>query len=497
MGWLSLAAVSASILAGLVTADTCASVKGLRNIESFKRFQQPYMIEQTEYWSTSCGALKPSCILYPSTAREVASILNILSNNNDHFAIKSGGHNPNDYFASIARGPLISTKKLDRIVLNPKTGRVRVGPGNRWDDVATALNGTGWTVVGGRIGNIGVGGYLLGGGLSFLSQQYGWAVSSILEMEVVLANGTIVTACETKNADLFKVLKGGGNNFGIVTSFLLQGYKQGQVYSGNLIFPQSKETDTKLLKAVSDFTQYNLDNKAAIILTASRTSTADIWAMFVFYDGPIPPAGTFDNFTKVGPISNTIKRQSYANLMIGNNAFVVKGIINTIATETVPLPSAVKVDGAEVLGDIHQHWRKISKRALGLANATAVIGYQPFPKRIAKISREKGFDLLDMDDHVDRILIEVNYSYLLPKDTNKIDKTMKNTFGGIRDRVIEWQDKGVLEKDAFLPLAMNGGYYSQDYFGRLRPENHQLAKTVAAKVDPKGLFKHRTGGFKL
>ncbi|KAH6981549.1 hypothetical protein BKA56DRAFT_584138 [Ilyonectria sp. MPI-CAGE-AT-0026] len=316
-------------------------------------------------------------------------------------------------------------------------------------------------------------------------------------MEVVLANGTIVTASKTKNTDLFKVLKGGGNNFGIVTSFLLQGYKQGEVYSGNLVFPQSKEIDAKLLKAASDFTKYNSDNKAAIILTASRTSTVDVWAMFIFYDGPVPPAGTFDNFTQVGPISNTIKKQSYADLMIGNNAFVVKGIINTIATETVPLPSAVDASSAEVLGDIHQHWRKITESTLSLANITTVIGYQPFPKRIAQISREKGFDLLDMDDDVDRILIEVNYSYLLPTDTNKIDKTMKETYGGIRDRVLKWQHKGVLKKDAFLPLAMNGGYYSQDYFGRLRPKNHQLAKKVAAKVDPNGLFEDRTGGFKL
>ncbi|KAH7161779.1 hypothetical protein EDB81DRAFT_785523 [Dactylonectria macrodidyma] len=496
MGWFSLAAVSAAVLASLVTADTCASVKRFSDIESFERFQEPYTTEQAEYWSSSCSALKPSCIIFPSTAREVANILNILNHNYDHFAIKSGGHNPNDYFASIAGGPLISTKKLDKIVLDPETGRIRVGPGNRWDDVAAALDGTGWTAVGGRVGNVGVGGYLLGGGLSFLSLEYGLAMSSILEMEVVLANGKIVTASETENADLFRVLKGGGNSFGIVTSFLLQGYKQGQVYGGNLIFARTEETDAKLLNALRDFTEYNSDDKAAIILTASRASTGmDAWIMFIFYDGPTPPAGTFDEFTNVGPISNTVKTQSYNDLITGNNAFVLKGIVNTIATETVPLPSAA--NAAEVLGGIHQYWRNISESAMDVDSAVTVIGFQPFPKRMAKITREKGLDLLDMDDKVDRLLLEINYSYLLQTDTKKIDRIMKRTFSGIRDRVLEWQHNGVLKRDAFLPLFMNGGYYSQDYFGRLRPELRRLAKKVAAKVDPYGLFKYRTGGFKL
>ncbi|KAF7551940.1 hypothetical protein G7Z17_g4659 [Cylindrodendrum hubeiense] len=496
MGWFSFAAVSASVLAGLVAADTCADVDTLTNIESFQKLELSYTTEQTEYWSTSCSALEPSCILYPTTADEVASILKIIGDNDERFAVKSGGHNPNDNFSSIAGGPLISTKNLNQVLLDPKTGQVRVGSGNRWDEVADELDGTGWTVVGGRVGNVGVGGYLLGGGLSFLTQQYGWGMSSILEMEVVLANGTIVTASKTKNSDLFKVLKGGGNNFGVVTSFLLQGYKQGQVYGGNLIFTRTKKTDAKLLKAVRDFTENNDDDKAAIILTANRAGLGlvDIWTMFVFYDGPTPPAGTFDDFTSAGPTLNTLKTRSYADFLTANNAFVLKGSIYTMATETIPLPSAA--NGVKVLGELHQHWRDVSDPIMGVANAVAVMGFQPFPKRMAKISQDKGFDLLDMDDNVDRIIIEFNYSYLLHVDTKKVDKAMKKTFTGVRNKVLGWQDSGVLERDAFLPLFMNDGYYSQDYFGRLRPENHQLVKKVAARVDPDGLFRDRTGGFK-
>ena len=67
------------------------------------------------------------------------------------------------------------------------------------------------------------------GGLSYLSTQHGWAVDTVIEFEVVLANGTIVTASKTHNVDLFNVLRGGGNNFGIVTSYTMKAYPIGPV----------------------------------------------------------------------------------------------------------------------------------------------------------------------------------------------------------------------------------------------------------------------------
>jgi hypothetical protein len=248
-----------------------------------------------------------------------------------------------------------------------------------------------------------------------------------------------------------------------------------------------------------DFTQHNKDDKAAIILTAQRTAkglgSLDMWTLFVFYDGPTPPAGTFDNFTNANPTVNTAKTQSYSNLLNANNAFVAKGSIFTIGTETVPLP--IKRYGVKVLGELHEHWRNVSAPVVdSVTNAIVVQGYQPFPKRMARISRKHSSDLIDMDDSVDRIIVELNYAYLLPSDAKTIDKAMKNTYKGIKSQVRGWQDKGLVPRDVYLPLFMNDGYHAQDYFSRLRPENHELAKKVAKSIDPKGLFKKRTGGFK-
>jgi FAD/FMN-containing dehydrogenase len=212
-----------------IAANTCSEAKALNASEIINPLSIEYFQQQQNYWSTGCGALKPSCILYPKNAEEVSTIVQILNENNETFAVKSGGHNPNAGFSSIQDGPLISTKELNEVTFDPASMTVRVGPGNDWQDVHKALEGTNVTVVGGRIGEVGVGGYVVGGGLSFLSTQYGWAANNIVSFEVVLANATIVTASNTSHVDLYKALKGGGNNYGIVTSYNMIAHPMGEV----------------------------------------------------------------------------------------------------------------------------------------------------------------------------------------------------------------------------------------------------------------------------
>jgi FAD/FMN-containing dehydrogenase len=218
-----------------VSANTCSQI-GALNVSEVKLSQSSeYSDEQNNYWSMGCSALKPSCILYPTSASEVATIIQILNDNNETFALKSGGHNPNEGFSSIQSGPLISTKQLNEVTFDPASMTVRVGPGNDWEDVHKALEGTNVTVVGGRIGEVGVGGYVVGGGLSFLSTQYGWAANNIVSFEVVLANATIVTASNTTHPDLYRALKGGGNNFGVVTAYNMIAHPMGQVSTRNIL----------------------------------------------------------------------------------------------------------------------------------------------------------------------------------------------------------------------------------------------------------------------
>ncbi|ETS82290.1 hypothetical protein PFICI_07292 [Pestalotiopsis fici W106-1] len=488
----------ASFIAATAASETCDQVASLYpNITIDQPLSLEYTEAQTEYWSTACGDLKPACILTPQTTEEVAQIVQVLLTNNETFAIKSGGHNPNNYFASVDGGPLISTKLLNEVVLDNATETVRVGPGNRWDDISAALDGTGYTAVGGRIGNVGVGGYLLGAGLSFMSTEYGWAANNIVEYTLVLANATVLTVTEDTYPDIFLALKGSGSIYGIVTSFVLKAHQQGQVWGGNLWFDANSDTTPKLLAALRDFTEYYPDEKAGIILTAERTlgTILDIWILFLYYNGPEPPVGVFDNFTAIAHTIDTTKTQSMNELVSGNNWAVVKGSVYTIGTESTPLPS--EANGAEVLGAYYDTWVNVSNSAALVPGLIASIAFQPLPKRIAQIARANGGDMLDFDDDVDRIIMELDYSFLFNDQYPTIDQTMQDTYNGLKADVEQFQAAGKLESDVYLPLFMNDGFYRQDYFGRLRSEKQDLAKSVRAQLDPEGLWRDRTGGFKI
>ena len=149
------------VLAPLVKADICSTLaQGGIDIEY--PLTLDYSTELTKYWSAACGDLKPTCIAAPSSAAEMSQIIIELQNVETLFAIKSGGHMPNNGFASIANGLLISTKNLDQVFYNENDQTAIIGPGLSWEEAQNGLSGTGRAVVGGRLGGVGVGGYMLG-----------------------------------------------------------------------------------------------------------------------------------------------------------------------------------------------------------------------------------------------------------------------------------------------------------------------------------------------
>ncbi|KAI0788364.1 FAD binding domain-containing protein [Fomes fomentarius] len=488
---------------------TCQALKSSSNIKISRPLDLDFTTENNEYWSAGCAALTPACIIKPATAQEVSTVIKTLLKNNETFAVKSGGHNPNNYFASIDGGPLISTADLNEVTYDEDSQTVRVGPGNRWEDVVKVLDGTNVTIVGGRIGNVGVGGYILGGGLSFLSAEYGWAANNVLEFEVVLANGTITTASSTTNVGLFKVLKGGGGAFGIVTSYTLAAHPVGQVWGGNLVFGAEKSTE--LLQAVRNFTQNYPDEKAGIILTSEITlsNLLHIWIMFLFYDGPTPPPGVFDAFTSLNPGINTAKTRSYYDLLSFNNWAIVKGSVYTIATETTPLlpadsPAAIDTTNAH-LEEVFNHWVNVSKSYSEVPGLIASVAFQPYPAAFARKAREidEGLggsgDLIAFDDSADRIIFEFDFSYLkgLPSTDDKIDRATQEVYGGIKQIVDTAVSDGRVP-DVYRPLFFNDGYWREDYWGRIHPDSRSLAQSVQQQVDPTGFWKSRSaGGFFL
>src|SRR5690606_21996223 len=131
-------------------------------------------------------------------------------------SVKSGGHSgaaasTNNGGVVIDLGSLASIEVLD-------AGLVRIGGGAGWGDIAKALQPHNLAVSSGDTTTVGVGGLTLGGGIGWLVRQYGLALDSLVSAEVVTASGDILTASDAENSDLFWAIRGGGGNFGVVTS---------------------------------------------------------------------------------------------------------------------------------------------------------------------------------------------------------------------------------------------------------------------------------------
>ncbi|KAM0193478.1 hypothetical protein ACHAPI_007547 [Fusarium lateritium] len=176
------------------------------------------------------------CRVQPESAIEVSRVLQVLVENWCRFAVKCGGHSRfSDDSVSIG-GVTIDLGLINNTIVSNDKTTARVGGGSLSRQVFAALDPYGLAYVGGRVGQVGIGGFTLGGGSSVVASQHGWALDNVLEYEVVLPNATIVTASEKTHPDLYYALRGGGNNFGIVTSFNISVFPQGPVYTGSRTF---------------------------------------------------------------------------------------------------------------------------------------------------------------------------------------------------------------------------------------------------------------------
>lgn len=133
---------------------------------------------------------------------------------------------------NITDGVTIDLGLLKAVTYDDNSKVASIQSGARWRDVYSVLEAAGRAVPGGRFGDVGVGGYLLGGGISYFNPRVGFACDSVVRYEVVLANGELIEVDAQSHPELFIALKGGGNNLGLVTRFDMQTFENPELWGG-------------------------------------------------------------------------------------------------------------------------------------------------------------------------------------------------------------------------------------------------------------------------
>ena len=197
-------------------------------------------------WNVTTFDQRPAIVVMPSIAADVVSAVSFAREHNLSIAVQGGGHGhphpANDAllvnFASMTSVQITPVAAAsDSSGRSGAAGTARAEAGAKWRDVIAAAHPHGLAPLNGFAGTVGVSGYTLGGGIGWLVRQYGAAAGSLRSAELVTADGRLLQVNDQNHADLFWGLRGGGGNFGIVTSFEFDLYPVKEIFGGFVVYP--------------------------------------------------------------------------------------------------------------------------------------------------------------------------------------------------------------------------------------------------------------------
>ncbi|KAI2619334.1 FAD-binding domain-containing protein [Hypoxylon sp. NC1633] len=431
---------------------------------------------EDENYSAACR-LPAACIVNPKNAQDVSTVMNILSRTGTKFAVRSGGHNYIPGFASIDQdGVLVSLAMLNSTVLSSDKKTAKIGPGSRWEAVYDTLVPEGLTVVGGRVGPVGVGGLMLGGGLSYFATQRGLAFDNVKSYEVVLANGSIVTAtANNRYSDLYKGLRGGANNYGIVTSYELYTYSVGDFYVDARAYSPDQTSD--FLHAVTEYQKEGqLDPLSSIQLLSTGPT------ILLLYNEPAQQPKAFDAFYALGaytPILPAFNGTLLDILALTGSRFSA-GDVRTYGETFAHI-----ADG-DLMVELYDIF--VEETSSLPSGAEGVWVPNPVAASVATLGKQYGGNLLGLS--------------AVPQDWYEwfitwTDPTQDATIWNISQQITQRCTNATKAKGLDLPyLFMNTAGKTQNVLNSYGPANVAYIKSIAAKYDPGQVFqKLQNDGF--
>lgn len=185
-----------------------------------------------------------------------------------------------------------------------------IGAGARWGDIYETLIAQGMMVAGGRDSDVGIGGLVLGGGYSWFTSVMGFVADGVENFELVLGSGAIINVNATSNPDLFVVLKGGGNNFGIVTRYDLKAFPFGLMWGGSKVWDAASSAAAQITAFVNFTNHAHTDPKANLInyWEYQQVTNSDIIFNVMDYAAPTANPPIYDQVNAIPGIESDSTR---------------------------------------------------------------------------------------------------------------------------------------------------------------------------------------------
>ncbi|KAF2823680.1 FAD-binding domain-containing protein [Ophiobolus disseminans] len=471
-------------------SNACQSLSSKFPASIYTVGSSEYKSETQAYWSLAAW-LEPDCVFAPASSSDLAGGVDVLIKSNTTFAIRSGGHAPTTGIASTGHGVLISMAQFKTLTLHDAPNKygasyLRCGAANPWGVVYEFLGQHGLSVVAGRIWPVGTGA-LLGGALSFFSQQRGWGSNNIVNYEVVNADAKVVQVNAKSNPDLFWALKGGGNNFGIVTHYDMKTFKQDKIFGFNMAWPPEQ-----MQKFSDAMTNWMLpgggreDAKGALMPSTQYTPATDRLepSLTALYDAPINNPAAFENFSAIAgtDLGNGVQNVSQlVNQTIGYSARVLrwKWYVTSIKfdKETMPIVIDTMVD--------------VAKELIPKFDGFVGVAEEPITIKHLEAAKANGGDPMNLDPKDGGFLMALYYTaYSDPK----LDETAENYL----KTLISTVEKKTKAKNLFYDFYfLNDLGIAQDAFTSYKGGALNKLKAISRKYDPRGVFQHLVPGYKL
>ncbi|KAF2757954.1 FAD-binding domain-containing protein [Pseudovirgaria hyperparasitica] len=472
----------------------------------------------SSYFGLAQQSVIPECIVKPLTAQEVSTAIKIIKRHYDEsirdgsphptFAIRSGGHNYVVTAATARDGIVFDLRLLNSVELSEDRKSVTIGPGATWSAVSSVLDPLGLAVAAGRNAAVGVGGLALGGGISYFSPRVGFACDNITSYDIVLADGTLTTTTTTTSsptADLSRALKGGSNNFGIVTSLTTTTFPAGPLWGGFLYSLGTRTTRLSSIRAMHAFIAATASTNPTSTTTYDPAASPmvciiDINILGLTYiplvilnlvhtDGKAWPA-CYDGFKALPRVFSSAKVQSITSAAREHEGLCTPGSMQFQATTTV-------ANDLDTLMYVHATWEKYRARLGRVRGLLWEFVLQPMAvsmmqNRGGDRDGSGGGNCLGLEDQQEPLVIVL----ILAVWRDAADEAVVEECGRRTTEEIDAYAKARGTAHRYKYLNYCHGW--QDPFAGYGERNRAFLVETSKKYDPDGFYQRaRVGGYKL